>query len=250
MALNTDNTPLSSIGSIQLNDESTISNSNCSISFLSTGIEINDNAIALIKRDRENEKIDFSTSLGRYLSVLEPGGGSASLVINPDEDYLSLKEFIVSGQALTNLLYCDLENNKIGIGTGSPTEKLSISEGSLGVGYTSQNAGVSFYSGNELSSAQNQWFLANAAGDSNKLKIFRYINGVYQGVSLTILNNNGYIGLNTTTPTSGLDVNGDIETTGIIYQGDPTTDGSTRLRADGAGNVYHEVRVSGSWVLA
>src|SRR5574343_1162731 len=55
LALNTDNTPLSSIGSIQLNDESIISNSDCSISFLSTGIEISDNAIALIKRDRENE---------------------------------------------------------------------------------------------------------------------------------------------------------------------------------------------------
>lgn len=69
---------------------------------------------------------------------------------------------------------------------------------------------------------------------------------------MTILSG-GNIGMDVLVPSSKLDVGGDIEIsgTGSVYFGDPTTDGSGRLRYNNATQVfYFEKRSGGSWVVA
>ena len=60
----------------------------------------------------------------------------------------------------------------------------------------------------------------------------------------------GNVGIGVLSPSSGLDVNGDIETgsTNAFYFGDPTTDGSWRIVRDG-NDLSFERRETGSWVF-
>lgn len=67
------------------------------------------------------------------------------------------------------------------------------------------------------------------------------------------ISSTGKTGFGVAVPSSKLDVAGDIEIsgTGSMYFGDPTTDGSGRLRYNNATQVfYFEKRASGSWVVA
>jgi hypothetical protein len=59
----------------------------------------------------------------------------------------------------------------------------------------------------------------------------------------------GELGIGTRTPTSKLDVNGDIEvgSGNEFYFGDPNTDGSWRINRSG-NNLVFQRRESGSWV--
>ncbi|MCK5833712.1 hypothetical protein KAH81_08590, partial [bacterium] len=61
--------------------------------------------------------------------------------------------------------------------------------------------------------------------------------------------NPGEIGINNETPTSALDVNGDIEVgaTDAFYFGDPTTDGTWRIIRVGT-DLQFQLRVGGAWV--
>ena len=62
---------------------------------------------------------------------------------------------------------------------------------------------------------------------------------------------NGDMGIGITTPTSKLDVAGDIEigSTNAFYMGDPTTDGSWRIIKNGA-NLEFQNRIDGVWITA
>lgn len=67
-------------------------------------------------------------------------------------------------------------------------------------------------------------------------------------IRMTVLSD-GKVAIGNITPTSLLDVNGDIEvvSTGAHYFGDPTTDGSWRIVRSG-NDLVIERRVAGSWV--
>lgn len=109
---------------------------------------------------------------------------------------------------------------------GNPTLSLN-STGAGGRGY-------SIISTNNTSSAGGGRFIIN--------------DGIASSIRLTI-DSTGNTGLGTTSPSSKLDVSGDIEVGAAnwFYYGDPNTNGSTRMGVSGT-NFVIQARQSGSWV--
>lgn len=68
-----------------------------------------------------------------------------------------------------------------------------------------------------------------------------------EGISIDTV---GQVGINNSSPTSALDVDGDVEiaASGAYYLGDPDTDGSWRIQQDGD-DLSFERRELGSWVF-
>ncbi len=154
-------------------------------------------------------------------------------------------------------LYLDTNGN-IGIGTTSPDSKLHVTT-SVSGGIKVENTGGTDAS-ITLSTGAEDWLIdADGNGTSNQDALhFLYNNGASQSLTL---DNNGNVGVGTTTPRSKLDVDGNVFSTGNFYSeggnfvfGDSTSDGeyltildndihivaggSTRMHIDGdTGNV-------------
>jgi hypothetical protein len=108
--------------------------------------------------------------------------------------------------------------------------------------------GVDFNSGQDNSLIGNYF-----AGTATNPVIFEFGKDVGNVVMANYNFNNVYfgrsVGIGTTSPSSKLDVAGDVEigNTNYFYLGDPSTDGSWRFHVT-SNNLRFERRISGSWV--
>lgn len=121
---------------------------------------------------------------------------------------------------------------------GTNSEKLRMqADGNLGISTTAPTRRLDI-----LDTTNPQIRLTHTAGS-----VYGEIQALSTGY-MQITASGGRIGLGVT-PTSYLDINGDIETlsTGVFYFGDPTTDGTWSILRDG-NNLLFKRRESGSYV--
>jgi len=127
-----------------------------------------------------------------------------------------------------------------GIGTPSPSEKLTVATDNGGDGISLRKGDGSL-----------RGFLARAGGGYGFLEL--YDDSTICQIKLYSVGNSyingGSVGIGLTNPSSKLDVAGDVEigNTNYFYLGDPSTDGSWRFHVT-SNNLRFERRISGSWV--
>jgi hypothetical protein len=122
----------------------------------------------------------------------------------------------------TDVLVVDSVNNRVGVGTTSPSSALDVSGDIFARGSAATLCDASFFIGN--GSEEKQWGIStttNGQPGSNTgtdLKIERYDDsGTLVNTALTILRSNGRIGIGNT-PAVELDVTGEIRaSTGILF---------------------------------
>ena len=134
--------------------------------------------------------------------------------------------------------YWDNVNKRLGLHDASPSYKIDIIslDGNDGINNVYGNARTftGFVSGEGATSLY----------DSSGVEQIRL--RAYSGHDSYI---NGNLGVDVASPSSTLDVGGDVEidSTGAFYMGDPTTDGTWRITRSGS-NLVIQVRESSSWV--
>ena len=113
------------------------------------------------------------------------------------------------------------DNGLVGIGTTSPSDKLTVSVGNVeGIRVQSSNSG--FVEVGKTGGARWRW--ANDYNNSNLFELL--VNDLAGGVPgahvITVNGSNGAVGIGTTTPGYRLDVNGDVNTSGVYRIGGNT----------------------------
>jgi hypothetical protein len=180
-----------------------------------------------------------------------------------------------SGGALSsdasNLVWDDT-NNRLGIGTTAPAGKLHISDSNPTIWLTDTDTNADSY----VSASSSVGSLILSADENNEVGSSQMSFKVDGTERVTILSN-GNIGINDTTPSHGLDVNGDINTTGafrtdgkktglvLLTSGDVSSGGPitftslfssefdnyivylSELTCTGQNAIYYRTASSGSW---
>ena len=140
-------------------------------------------------------------------------------------------DFRVDGDSVNGLLFVDESADRVGIGTTTPTEKLAVSNGNIGI---VQNSGkIGFNLSDEYSSGLAQYGLTKLPGSTpvNLSGFFGITFGTNSAQRVTITQN-GNVGINVTNPTQRLAVEGNVEVpNGYVQTGDddtsdPNTDGA------------------------
>lgn len=110
-----------------------------------------------------------------------------------------------------------INGGNVGIGTTNPTEKLEVngnikitSGGNTFFNINHGNVGAIIFKDTSISTP-NEWVIQHNYSQLNDFRIARFIGG-----DDFVIDNNGNIGINTTTPTEKLDVNGNIKASGYI----------------------------------
>ena len=166
-----------------------------------------------------------------------PGSNSNDLIIRSES-----QKIMFSANAGTTAHMTIAVNGNVGIGTITPTEKLSINEG-MGTGYypllslneTTNNGSNSM--GIDFKFAGASGFPWGATG---RIEVARQLtNSSFDMIFHTAHNgalsekmritNSGYIGIGTSTPQATLDVNGNIYSNGKIYLGIPDANTSSQI---------------------
>jgi len=158
--------------------------------------------------------------------------------------------------------------NMSGAGLSNPQCILGVtSDGNVGIGAAIPGAklevnGSIKLSGSADASSNNEILFADngqiRSFDDNHRIIFHRSGGTYSNlmelqeyhdIALMPGGSNG-VGVGTRTPSSKLDVAGDVEIGNInyFYLGDPGTNGSWRFHVDTSNNLRFERRVSGGWI--
>ena len=135
----------------------------------------------------------------------------------------TLSSLSVSGDLTvdTNTLYVNSSNNRVGIGTTSPTAPLEVNGNLV---FTSENNSITF--GGVMSSPSLQ--ITNSPSESRFSRasgsgVLKFDS--YPGIEITtggydnVINSSGRWGIGTATPSQKLDVIGSIEVSGGIYVG-------------------------------
>jgi len=202
-----------------------------------------------------SDQISFDDSQGTYGSG---GGGSnyfmcyqgAGVVFN--EEGVATHDLRIESDTNTHMLFVDAGNNRVGIGTASPTHKLSV-EGDATDGGTGNDGQL------VLRGATNTNLRLMMGMDTSNE--YGFISPMKLGTAwhnLSLCYNGGNVGIGDNSPATKLDVNGDIQiqganamilnhTTGAAsdtYINSPSSDvmafrtgGTERMRIDGSGNV-------------
>jgi hypothetical protein len=114
-------------------------------------------------------------------------------------------DFRVEGQTDANLLFTDASTDKVGIGTNSPSYKFDV-EDSVAT-YIRANSGTGTDSGLLLGENGTNKFGIFSDRTNSGLRIYNYTSTTNP---IFIKDSNGFIGINDTTPSYDLDVNGDV----------------------------------------
>ncbi len=159
----------------------------------------------------------------------------------------------------------------VGIGTTTPGAKLNIiahnTDKAILVNTDGTNRAVDIISSN-AASVSSALYINNAgsgagldagnsgtgpaiagwsSGTGDLFELVRWEDPIW--VTKFIVLNNGNVGIGETSPSSALDVDGDIEVdaSNAFYFGDPTTDGTWRIIRSGT-NLVFQLREGGAWV--
>ena len=126
----------------------------------------------------------------------------------------------------TNTFFVDTVNDRVGIGTTSPTEALQVySDGTdptyiKVVGSTSSRSGLILSEGTGATNNVIMEYDGTGSGAGNYLAFYSEVSGwATKGTGLNFVPENGRVGIGTSTPGFKLDVTGDIRFTGDIYKG-------------------------------
>jgi hypothetical protein len=183
----------------------------------------------------------------------DEGSGDASLVFAG-----GINQSTIGG--LSERMRID-KDGKVGIGTNNPNNLLTVYSAVEGAYFDLKGVGDAFnFSGFKLDSDEGtdkSWafYHRKVGGELNNFS-FEFFDGSTYLKPLNI-KPDGKIGLgsNNVSPTSTLDVIGNIEIDGnggtgndAFYFGDPTTNGSWRIKRDG-NDLSFERRESGTWVF-
>jgi hypothetical protein len=139
-------------------------------------------------------------------------------------------------------------SGNVGIGTTNPATKLEVA-GNLQVsngGTLKTTGGADGYlildgtAGGEVQfskSGSAKWALGTDVGVAgDDLNLYSYTGSA---VRMSVLNSNGYVGIGTTTPGYKLDVNGEINATGLRVNGTPISTGGSSQWNNGSGSIYY-----------
>ena len=109
----------------------------------------------------------------------------------------------------TNTLVVDAPNNRVGIGTSSPSEKLSINEGNIKLTSTDTFHYISL---SNTSTGGRQWTLANAgASDPTGVTAGNlYLRDSTAGANRIAIDSSGRVGIGTTSPSSLLHLSSNL----------------------------------------
>lgn len=110
----------------------------------------------------------------------------------------------------TDTLFVDAANNKVGVGTTAPNEKLQVTNGNIGTfgngnGFVMYNLGQGNYSGNyemaRFMPVSNEFLFQTLQGGTGVGRNLRFVIG---NANLTFVNSSGNIGIGTTSPSAKL----------------------------------------------
>ncbi|MHA1749533.1 MAG: hypothetical protein ACTSYF_12910 [Promethearchaeota archaeon] len=122
----------------------------------------------------------------------------------------------------TNTLYVDSANDRVGIGTTSPSNKLTV-EGTNNIRAEVKSTDANSQAGLFLTNDAQQWLFQVQGSDSDKL----YIHDQTGGNTIMVIRTNGNVGIGTTAPNSRLQVNGSLAVKRTATATDYTTAGET-----------------------
>ena len=163
-----------------------------------------------------------TTDSPQFANLILTGTGS----VKPSADGTSAIR--VANAAGSGLFIFDTTNARLGINTGAPSERLEISgtgANAILVGSTttgsSNSASLGLKRGDTANGAcsivykvgsSNEWLVGTVTGGSN----FRFYDyGGTAGERISILSSSGNVGISDTAPAEKLDVNGNINCTGV-----------------------------------
>ncbi|MCL5114911.1 MAG: hypothetical protein M1604_04035 [Patescibacteria group bacterium] len=168
------------------------------------------NATGTIYYSLSNNQLMLCTSGNSASPVLTSSGSSGTGA--------SFSTLTVSGQ--TTLATA---SGKVGIGTGSPTAELTVN-GDISVGRISDSSGVLLSTSSAVSDLgfynTRNGFWTRIVTNSAPINFFTdgsSANGYVGGTPMVTFNNNGYVGIGTTSPGTNLDVNGNINVGSVLY---------------------------------
>ena len=214
-------------------DELTVDGS----STLNGTVTINANTTSLILN--ENDETDENTQL---LSA----GGTFRIRTRSDDGSTNTERFRVSHNTgdisfyddtgSTQGLFWDASAESLGIGTSNPPHKLSV----FGSGAGNATVQIEGESGadpyiNFLANNTQHWSIGIDDSDSDKFKISEH-SGLGTNDYL-VVDTSGNVGINTTSPTQKLDVNGTVELNNLTVAGQQGTDGQV-LTSTGSGVAW------------
>ena len=140
--------------------------------------------------DPDGTGADKRLTIDRYgdITFYDTDGTTASFVYDASagttfNEAGADRDFRVESDTNANALFVDAGNNYVSIATASGYKNFNVG-GSMAVG-GSGNQGIVFGSG-VVSSADQEWFLANNQSDSNSLQLYEYNSGAFVKTRLII----------------------------------------------------------------
>lgn len=220
--------------------------------------------------DPEGIQVDFSGNVG--IGTNTPGArlhvqsttGVATHLTAGSSDVAALNFGTTSNNSMGSVRYSNAANSlefwtnntsnrmlinasgNVGIGQSNPTFKLDVL-GSSGTRMRIQDSGTGF--AGMVAKNTNREFFIGVQGPADFASGEFHIFDNTGAARRMVIDAAGFMGINTSDPTSRLEVNGDVEvgTADAFYFGDPNTDGSWRIKRSG-NNLVFERRESGTWV--